>query len=211
MLGCDPKIGEVTEDHLAAQERTRMIMDEAKEHRDQYLQTGDMTRELPRSTLLLAQTDFLYRAGMLWEPYGVVDERDIEDLKRLIRAVPIDQFKSQSVCSLNPKFDASMLVGGADCDLILDNCMIEVKTVQERKVRRDYIDQLIGYYTLYRLGGVTGIPDEHVIDTFGIYFARHRYLLTFPVSQYIREETFADFMVWFQQRAKNGSDYQKEL
>lgn len=203
ILGCDPLTGRITDAHLEAQDRTQKIIDEAKQHLAQYLETGNMTKSLIRSALLLAQTDYLYRSGQLWEPYGVANEQDIEDLKKLISAVPIMHLKSRSVCLLNPIFGRSLMVGGADCDLVLDNCMIDVKTVQAFQVKRDYIDQLLGYYTLYRLGGVVGMPDGHVIDTLGIYFARHGYLLAFPVSQYVQEANFADFMIWFQQRARD--------
>jgi muconolactone delta-isomerase len=203
MLGCDPRTGDITDEHLEAQDRTQKIIDEAEENLAQYLKTGNMTKDLIRSALLLAQTDYLYRSGQLWEPYGVVDEQDIEDLKKLISAVPIMNFKSQSVCLLNPVFGQSLMVGGADCDLVLDNCMIDIKVVQKLQVKREYIDQLLGYYTLYRLGGVVGMPDGHVIDTLGIYFARHGYQLTFSVSQYVQEATFADFLAWFQKRAKD--------
>lgn len=208
MLGCDPRTGDI---NLEAQDLTQRIIDEAEENLAQCLKTGGVTKNLIRSALLLAQTDYLYRSGQLWEPYGVVDEQDVEDLKKLISAVPILHFKSQSVCLLNPDFGESSLVRGADCDLVLDNCMIDIKVVQKFQVKRDYIDQLLGYYTLYRLGGVVGMPDGHVIDTLGIYFARHGYLLTFPVSRYVQEATFPDFMVWFQQRAKDNYEEQPIL
>jgi hypothetical protein len=141
MLGCDPATGAVTEDYLIAFDRTKGIIDEAENNLAQYLQSGVMTRDLVRSALLLAQTDCFYRAGMLWEPYGVADERDIEDLMRLILAVP--SFPSQSVCLLNPTFESSGLVGGADADLVIDNCIIDIKTVKDLQIKREYLTNFL--------------------------------------------------------------------
>jgi hypothetical protein len=48
------------------------IVEEAKHHHFQYLQTGILTQEILRSALLLAQIDPFSRAGKLYEPFGIV-------------------------------------------------------------------------------------------------------------------------------------------
>ncbi len=187
----------------ARAEQSVRIVEEARQHHRQYLQSGILLEELLCSVLLLAQIDPFFRAGKLYEPFGVIDTLDIEDLKRLFAIIPFDRFSSRSVCLLDPTFGSSNLVGGADVDLVLDETMIDIKTTKFLQIKREYIDQLLGYYALYRLGGVTGMPEGHMIGHLGIYFSRHGYLYTCPVSQLVQETTFLDFLFWFEQRAKH--------
>lgn len=178
------------------------IVEEAKHFHRGYLQSGILTNELLRSILLLAQIDPFFRARKLYEPFGVVDSQDVEDLRHLFAAIPFEHFLSRSVCLLDPTFGSSDLVGGADVDLVLDQTMIDIKTTKFLQVKREYIDQLLGYYMLYRLGGVTGMPERHVISELGIYFSRYGYMCTCPLEQFGSEATFMDFLPWFAQRAR---------
>jgi hypothetical protein len=178
------------------------FVEEARKHHAQYLLDGILTDNLLRFVLLLAQIDPFFRAGVLYEPFGEVDLRDIEDLRRLFTAIPFEHLTVQSLCLLNPTFGASRLVEGADIDLILDGIMIDVKTTKYFQVKREYINQLLGYYTLYLLDGVTGMPKDHTIHELGIYFSRYGYLYTCPVKQFASEATFLDFSSWFACRAR---------
>ncbi|HEY6287739.1 MAG TPA: hypothetical protein VIX20_18885, partial [Ktedonobacteraceae bacterium] len=64
-------------------ERAVDLVEGAKQYHGLYLQSGILTEELLRSILLLAQIDPFFRAGKLYEPFGIVDSRDIDDLRRL--------------------------------------------------------------------------------------------------------------------------------
>ena len=97
---------------------------------------------------------------------------------------------------------ASELVGGADFDLVVDDALIEIKTTKDFEVRREYFDQLVGYYILFRIGGINGLPKSHSIKRLGIYFSRHGYLWLFKVSDVVREKSFSKFVAWFKKRAK---------
>jgi len=178
------------------------IVLEARQNYRQYLQTGIPTQELLRSALLLAQIDPFFRAGKLYEPFGVVDDRDCDDLAHLFAIIPFEQLASQSVCLLDPTFGSSGLVGGADVDLVLDGVMIDIKTTKFLQMKREYIDQLLGYYVLYRLGGITGMPEQHVISHLGIYFSRHGYLYTLPIEQLASEAAILEFSSWFARYAR---------
>lgn len=182
-------------------EKARQGVKEARKRHAQYILDGTLTDDLLRSTLLLAQIDPFFRAGMLYEPFGEVETQDIEDLQHLFVAIPFEKMTSQSLCLLNPTFGASGLVGGADVDLVLDGSMIDVKTTKFLQMKREYIDQLLGYYTLYLLGGMTRMPENHVIREIGIYFSRHGYLYTCPIEEIASAATFADFSSWFARRA----------
>jgi hypothetical protein len=177
-------------------------VEEARKHHAHYLLDGTLTDDLLRSVLLLAQIDPLFRAGIISEPFGKVDGQDIEDLRHLFTAIPFENLKSQSLCLLNPTFGASGLVRGADVDLILDGVMVDIKTTKHLRMNREYIHQLLGYYTLSLLNGVTGMSKDQTIREVGVYFSRHGYLYTFSIEHIASEATFANFASWFAQRAK---------
>ncbi|GCE51082.1 hypothetical protein EI42_04934 [Thermosporothrix hazakensis] len=181
---------------------TVQIVAEAKDRVARYMQDGEPSDALLWSALLLAQIDPFVRMGRLHQPFGIVQQLDIQDLRQLLALVPRSELSSQTVCLLNPSFGASALVQGADVDLILDDCMIDIKTTQYLRVKREYVDQLLGYYLLYRLGGIAGAPEQHAINSFGIYFARHGRLYRFPVAQLVREEALPEILHWFVRRAR---------
>ena len=110
-----------------------------------YLESGKLTRSLLSSAILLAQLDFIYRSGKVVEELGTVHYEDIKDLKKLISIVNPKIFKAKKTCILNPTFGkASVLVGGADADIILDDMLIDIKTTKFFKVQRQAYNQLIG-------------------------------------------------------------------
>lgn len=120
------------------------ILAEAKVQYRQYIQSGKIDNKLLHAVIHLAQLDVLYRAGddSYYDSVGVVDPKDVKDLKRLISLVQPKMFKAKKACVLNPTFGrASELVWGADCDLVVDDALIEIKTTKDFKVKRDYFDR----------------------------------------------------------------------
>jgi hypothetical protein len=180
--------------------RAEKIITNAREQLELFLDSGDLTEQLLASTLRLAKLDSLYRSRFLDETMEEVDLEDIQDLKNLIKIVDFSKWKADNVCLLNPDFGwASTLVDGADVDIVIDDMIIDIKTVQQMKLTRDYFNQLIGYYTLHEIGGITGLPAEQPIKRLGIYFSRFGYLHTFAVDEVIDQETFPAFMEWFEE------------
>ncbi len=85
----------------------------------------------------------------------------------------------ESPAVLNPVFAGSGDVGGADADLILDGCLLEIKTsVGKERLTRERLYQLIGYVLL-------DYNDEHCIRDLGIYFTRHAALLGWSLEQFV--------------------------
>jgi len=182
--------------------KVKEIIQYSKKVRDEFIKTGKMSSDLYKAVLLLAQVDVIYRAGVVDENLGNVDEKDIEDLKNLISVAKPEYFKAKKICILNPTFGiASQLVGGADCDLVIDDAIIDIKTTKKLDLTRNYFDQLIGYYILYKIGGIDGMPSNCEIKKLGIYFSRYAYLLFIDVRDIIREDTFPNFVEWFKKRA----------
>jgi hypothetical protein len=103
-----------------------------------------------------------------------------EDLARLSHAF-YDALGSliQSSAVLNPVFAGSCDVGGADADLIVDGCLLEIKTsVGKERLTRERLYQLMGYVLL-------DYNDEHSIRHVGIYFARQAALVRWSLEQFL--------------------------
>ena len=133
--------------------KAERIVDQAKEHRAQFLFSGKITDELIRCTLRLAQLDLVYRAGHIPADLGRTQKRDVQDLQQLISIIPLQVFKASRRCLLNPTFgEASFLVGGADAYLINGDMIIDIKTTKRCELKRDHFNQLFGYYVLSALG-----------------------------------------------------------
>jgi len=189
------------------------IVMEAKKSHLAYLRCGTIEEKLLRQTICLAQLDAICRRGLLFgsensyfKSIGKVDLKDIQDLRRLMALVRPETFKSKKVSILNPAFGrASELVGGADCDLVIDDLLVEIKTSKYFQVERSHFDQLIGYYFLSKIGGIDGAPKGHEVKRLGIYFSRHGYLWTFQVGDVIKMEQLARFTTWFRSVAESQS------
>ena len=183
----------------------KKVIETAKENLDSYLRTGEMNNDLIKSSLALAQLDVLKRAMYLSNSKSFIAERnDVEDLRHLISIAKPDIFKATQVCVLNPNFGPEAIkLMNADGDIVIDDTLIDIKTVKRLNVKREFFNQLIGYYTLYRIGGIKGMSPEHKINKLGIYFSRHGYLHTYKIDDIIDEKIYLDFIEWFKKRASN--------
>lgn len=183
-------------------QRAKEIIIQAKKDHANYLKSGMMNEYIIKSAISLAQLDPIYRAGVIDKNMGIIDEGDIEDLKNLISIVDPELFKANKTCSLNPTFGVgSQLVGGADIDLVIDAMLIDIKTTKFLDFKRDYFNQLLGYYALYKIGGIDGLSQKHEIKTLGIYFSRHGILHSINVADVVNENTFPRFLEWLKVRA----------
>jgi hypothetical protein len=158
------------------------------------------TRELADAAVILAHLECVFRTGeldpMIFDPS--VPTAVLDDLEAMLALVPQEQFRARMRCVLNPTFSAfaAGAVGGADADLVLDDTLIDLKTNKDLVFGRDIFNQLVGYYALWRLGGITHCS-RAPITHLGVYFARFGFLHRFPVSQCIVEERMPDFLKWF--------------
>jgi len=179
----------------------KIILDAKKNH-SEFLSNGQIIEKLLESTLLLAQADIIYRANIIDENLGKINKDDVKDLKNLISLVNLNNFKLKNTCFLNPHFGkASNMVGGADADLIIDDMLIDIKTTKILEMKREVYDQVIGYYTLYRIGGINGMSENNEIKKLGVYFSRYGYLHLYDIEDMIDETKFPEFIDWFKERA----------
>jgi len=79
---------------------------------------------------------------------------------------------------LNPTFAGSSDMSGADADLIVDGCLIEIKSTIQASLRDPVLHQLLGYVLL-------DYADEFGVRSVGIYLARHGVLLRWELQQFL--------------------------
>lgn len=183
----------------------------AKKHEAAFLETGDITDDLIESALSLAYIDPIYRANRGHEWIGTpINPKDIEDMRNLISLVrPID-FTSKNICLLNPTFGmGSVLVGGADTDILLDDMIIDIKTTKEFDVKASYFRQMIGYYLLNEIAGIGELNPKPEIKRLGIYFSRQGHFYTINVEEVVDKTQLPDLLNWFGEQA--DPEYRKIL
>jgi hypothetical protein len=182
--------------------KAKEIVTQAKEIYQDYLISGNMTDKVIETTILLAQLDPIFRAGLV-ENLGRIDSEDVADLRALISLVEPQTFHAEELCLLNPTFgEASHMVGGADADLIIDDMIVDIKTSKAIQFTLDQFLQLAGYYVLFRISGVDNAPYQPKIERLGIYYSRYAELFIIPVADVVNEEKLEPFIHWFKERVK---------
>lgn len=199
---CKVKHPNITPDMISASKKMRILLEEAKTIHRNYRTKNELDENIIKTSIILAQMDGFYRAGIIHANLGEVDKGDITDLRNLISLVKQEIFKSKNLCLLNPTFGyGSTLVGGADADLIIDDTLIDIKTTKYLSFSQEHYNQLIGYYILSKLGKINEtmkIP----ISKIGIYFSRHGILHTISSDQIEENPNFPKFVKWFEKNAK---------
>lgn len=176
----------------------------AKDAYSEFLKDGTLNEDILKSTILLAQLDPIYRADYIDENMGIVDNDDIQDLRNLISLVNLEEFKVKTYCLLNPTFgEGSVLVGGADADIVIDDQMIDIKTTKRLEITREMFNQIIGYYVLGKIGGIGREKiDISNINEIGFYFSRYGMKYMYKVEEIIDFKSLPFFIDKFKDKAK---------
>lgn len=154
------------------------LIKQAKASHYQYLVTRKLEPDLLKSCIYLAQIDAYYRRAELPYNLGQADPKDVSDLERLYSVIPHPAFAPRRILWLNPDFgDASVLVAGADADVILDSTIIDIKTSKYFELKKEYLYQLIGYFIL------NALSHRLLIKNIALYFSRFATLVTIPIDQ----------------------------
>ena len=103
----------------------------------------------------------------------------VSDTMRVSQLFAAENFNyaSQSksvVCGA--RFDGSEDIGGADCDLVCDGTLIDIKSFKKPKFSAEILRQLIGYFLL-------DYNDTYSIRSFAIYFSRHKFWRTIDMTE----------------------------
>ena len=103
---------------------------------------------------------------------------DICNMSRLFYERCQEQLSGKAI--LNPTFEGSRDVGGADADIILGSCLIDIKATVRPGVTRNWLYQLLGYALL-------DYSDEYQLDSVGVYLARQGVLHKWPLRDLIEK------------------------
>lgn len=90
--------------------------------------------------------------------------------------------------TLNPTFAGSHDVGGADADLVVDGCLIDIKASVSPQIKAEYLYQLAGYLLL-------DYDDQLHINVVGIYMTRQGLLLKWSIPEFLRKLTGDDHVL----------------
>jgi len=216
-----------SEENLLIRKKAGRNLEFAKNAYTKFLKNGIFDEDIYKSVILLAQLDPIIRANYVDENLGIVDNDDIQDLKNLISLVNIEDFKVKSHCFLNPNFgEGSSLIDGADGDLVIDNQIIDIKTTKKLEISKDMFNQIIGYYVLAKIGGITivggkiyvhdendPVPayiisdqyekiDASNINEIGFYFSRYGIKYMYKVEEIIDINSLPNFISKFKNKAK---------
>lgn len=172
-------------------EKLSNMIKEVKEVNQEYTQTGNISNGLLEIAVLLGKLDIIYRSGYTYQNITGTDKSEIDDLKNLVATVNIEQFRWDKYCFLNPTFgEGSILVLGADADIVQDGIIIDIKTTSKIVFSQQYFKQLVGYYLLGRIGGIH-VGDDYVdgeeIEELAIYYSRYGYIFRFRIADIIDE------------------------
>ena len=154
---------------------------------------GTRADRLDKSTgeagIVLAAYELLYRSQRP-ETVDVPPRRDeVAELMRLFEIVPWDEFQPTERLMLNPGFgEGSEVLGGADADIVLDDVVIEIKTVSNKKPNLEMIRQAVCYALLANRFGLNREKMSAGIDQIGFYLARSGSLLTCALSDCVDPE-----------------------
>jgi hypothetical protein len=151
--------------------------------------------DLCRYCYILALFEQLYRAGLqIRSPlHSLATDARLDQLLALAPQAAIDDIRQLSWkfydrhrdllmhdAVLNPTFAGSSMIGGADADLIVDRCLIELKTTinPRRFADRSWPWQLLGYVLL-------DFGDRYIISGVGVYLSRQGALIRWPLREFM--------------------------
>lgn len=189
------------QEQARAARRARAIVASAKADLASHCRSRAPSRNalagLARHTIRLAKLEPFARGGGFDPTFEEVDEADVEDLLALLEIVPYPSLVTPAPLLLNPAFgDSGSKVGGADADLVVGDLLVDVKVTKSSEIKRDFLNQLLGYFLLARREGNLGVASPPV-NRAGLYFCRHGHLWQIDVRQWTDKRGFADLEEWF--------------
>jgi hypothetical protein len=147
---------------------------------------------LAQYCVVLALLEEVFRAGphlrspLLSRPHSdvrslleIAEPHWIDDLCNRSRLFH-DRFKGKlsQPAVLNPAFDGSRHVGGADADIILNDVLLDIKATIKPRLESSWLYQLLGYVLL-------DYADEYKMQGVGLYLARQGVLFEWNLADFI--------------------------
>lgn len=126
--------------------------------------------------------------------YSRIPDRVVEDVNGLMDTVP-NVWGADLKLSfiLNPTFEGSLDVGGADADWIVDNTLYDCKCVRkQRPFGRRLLLQGLGYVLL-------DYHDQYQISRVGWYFTRHQMRIRYPLADVLKRVFDSDDLAFLRE------------
>ena len=149
--------------------------------------------ELNRRCVVLAMFEQLYRMGLFaigktWldrnplNPLAIPEEPWIDDLCRMSEAAYVAMHERlDEPHHLNPKFEGSRDLAGADADLIVGRTLIEIKAYKDpTRHSNQNLYQILGYALL-------DYSDKYELEGLGLYFARYGASVEWPMEAFLAD------------------------
>ena len=166
--------------------------------------------DLDRICYMLALFEEVRRAG-LW-PGSPLTSQGVTSLDDLLGLVPAPAIADLALLTkpmypvwlplaakpfvLNPVFEGSTDVGGADADLIVDGTLVDIKSTTKPNLDKATVYQLLGYLFL-------DYTNEYQVDELGVYYSRTAELVRLPIATV--------FQVAASDSGKSIADYRSDL
>ena len=149
-----------------------------------------------KAVFVLSNFDKFYRDILadFGDSLDMPTKEQVRELQKLYKVIPWHDFKPKNSIILNPTFNkGSELIGGADCDLIVDDCIVEIKTVQTKSVSIRDLRQLCGYYILAKEFGISNYSSN--INNIAVYHSRSGILSKYSVKDVLNPKHEKEFLV----------------
>lgn len=159
--------------------------------RDVTTQSGRLSRYVARACYYLSELEVVGRASRTEQLNREPTAEELTELQELFDIIPWGEFEADDHQLLNPTFGlGSRIVNGADADLLVDNRIIDIKTVKRLQVRSRAMRQLVVYAILanHYCAETPTAEWNGEVESLGIYFARAGCLAEFPLRDVISKE-----------------------
>lgn len=128
---------------------------------------------------------YLRRGATLDNLLSLVSPAQVFDVNQLWRGFSGEVGTGAKRVIGNPEFAGGGDIGGADADLLLDDCLVELKASKRPPVLAQVLRQLMGYVLL-------DYEDEYSIRSVAVYAARQRAFLKFTLHELLLEHVSSD-------------------
>jgi len=138
-----------------------------------------------RYVIVLALLEHVFRADVRTTPLlAIAQPHWVDDLCALSWAFYArcgDLLARSQDVVLNPTFDGSVAIGGADADLALDHCLIDINTTVKPRIEPTWLYQLLGYVLL-------DYSDRYRMREVALYLARQALPLRWPIGELLPQK-----------------------
>jgi hypothetical protein len=123
---------------------------------------------------------------------------EIAELRELFAVVPWSEFRGTFRLVSGASFPVgSDWLCGADCDLIRDHELIEVKTLKNYRLERSTLHQVVGYALLAnRFGTNRDDVIVNLVQYIAVYFSRHGAFRRFTLNECVDEDDHDVVLDW---------------